>query len=202
MNGHDKWGGNFSHDSSGMLCTPSCRGISPGGFWRSPKAIDASVCDPQMQADSHCPAQARQGCIIRPTISPFALVAHFQRMPQYIYIASNPSMPGLIKIGMTTNDAWRRVGELQSTGVPTPFDLELSVAVENGAHSEQTAHRALGRYRVGRKREFLLLMLQRRLRKSCRSSVDTKLNTPTRSIKLRPLSVRCEKKKPIPFSPD
>jgi len=75
-------------------------------------------------------------------------------MPQYLCIASNPSMPGLIKIGMTTKDAWRRVKGLQSTGVPTPFDLELSVAVENGAHSEQAAHHALRRYRVGKKREF------------------------------------------------
>lgn len=63
-------------------------------------------------------------------------------------------MPGLIKIGMTANDARRRVKELQSTGVPTPFDLELNVAVENGVHSEQAAHRALSRYRVGKKREF------------------------------------------------
>ena len=42
----------------------------------------------------------------------------------YVYILSNPSMPGLLKIGMTRFDPSRRVQELSSaTGVPTPFQL-------------------------------------------------------------------------------
>lgn len=42
----------------------------------------------------------------------------------YVYILSNPSMPGLLKIGMTRFDPTRRVQELSSaTGVPTPFQL-------------------------------------------------------------------------------
>lgn len=42
----------------------------------------------------------------------------------YVYVLSNPSMPGLLKIGMTRFDPSRRVQELSSaTGVPTPFQL-------------------------------------------------------------------------------
>ena len=38
----------------------------------------------------------------------------------YVYILSNPGMPGLLKIGMTRFDPTRRVQELSSaTGVPT-----------------------------------------------------------------------------------
>ena len=42
----------------------------------------------------------------------------------YVYILSNPGMPGLLKIGMTRFDPTKRVQELSSaTGVPTPFQL-------------------------------------------------------------------------------
>ena len=42
----------------------------------------------------------------------------------YVYILSNPGMPGLLKIGMTRFEPTRRVQELSSaTGVPTPFQL-------------------------------------------------------------------------------
>lgn len=42
----------------------------------------------------------------------------------YVYVLSNPSMPGLLKIGMTRFNPSRRVHELSSaTGVPSPFQL-------------------------------------------------------------------------------
>lgn len=42
----------------------------------------------------------------------------------YVYILSNPGMPGLLKIGMTRFDPTKRVQELSSaTGVHTPFQL-------------------------------------------------------------------------------
>ena len=42
----------------------------------------------------------------------------------YVYIAINPSMPNLIKIGKTKKHPTERMQELSSaTGVPTPFHL-------------------------------------------------------------------------------
>lgn len=75
-------------------------------------------------------------------------------MPEYIYILSNPSMPGLVKIGKTTTSPQQRMAELSSTGVPTPFVLELSLEVDDCHASEYAAHVALEKYRVARNREF------------------------------------------------
>lgn len=75
-------------------------------------------------------------------------------MQQYLYILSNPSMHGLIKIGKTTTSPNQRMSELHSTGVPTPFVLELSVEVDDCHASERAAHSALAKYRVAENREF------------------------------------------------
>ena len=45
-----------------------------------------------------------------------------------VYILSNPSMPGLVKIGMTEGDVNERIKQLSSgTGVAEPFVLEASI---------------------------------------------------------------------------
>lgn len=75
-------------------------------------------------------------------------------MNQYIYILSNPSMPGLVKIGKTTTSPDQRVLELHTTGVPTPFVLELSVEVDDCTASERAVHLALQSHRVANNREF------------------------------------------------
>ena len=43
----------------------------------------------------------------------------------YVYILSNESMPGLLKIGYTSCDPRKRAAELFTTGVPEPFRVEL-----------------------------------------------------------------------------
>ena len=44
---------------------------------------------------------------------------------QYVYILSNPAMPGLIKIGYTKNHPGERVKQLsRSSSIPVPFDVE------------------------------------------------------------------------------
>ncbi len=46
----------------------------------------------------------------------------------YVYCMSNPSMPGLLKIGMTERTPDIRLGEanMSNTWIPTPFELELA----------------------------------------------------------------------------
>jgi hypothetical protein len=73
----------------------------------------------------------------------------------YVYLLSNPSMPGLVKIGRTTRDPSRRAHELTSaTGVPTPFRLEGYVRTDDAVRTEAEIHRRMGAERVNRRREF------------------------------------------------
>lgn len=81
-------------------------------------------------------------------------------MSEYIYILSNPSMSGMIKVGKTTNHPNKRMSELRTTGVPTPFVLELSLCVNDCHASERAAHITLDKYRVTGDREFFKISVK------------------------------------------
>ncbi len=72
-------------------------------------------------------------------------------------------MPGLIKVGKTKTHPTRRMSELHSTGVPTPFDLEFSAMVSNCELSEKAAHRALTSFRATGNREFFSISVKKAL---------------------------------------
>lgn len=76
----------------------------------------------------------------------------------YVYILSNPSMPGIVKIGKTTRTIKERAHELYQTGVPTPFIVNDWVLSPNCSELEQRVHGALSDYRVSQSREFSLLI--------------------------------------------
>jgi len=72
-----------------------------------------------------------------------------------VYVLSNPSMPGLVKIGKTSRGSvLMRLGELYSTGVPVPFECEFAGRVIDEHKVEKAFHMAFGPYRVNPKREF------------------------------------------------
>jgi hypothetical protein len=71
----------------------------------------------------------------------------------YIYCFSNPSMPGLLKIGVTTKTPEERVKELFTTSVATPFNIEFSRRVSYPFQKEKVIHRILENYRLP-SREF------------------------------------------------
>ena len=75
-----------------------------------------------------------------------------------VYVFSNPSMPGIVKIGRTSNGekgVEKRRKELsRGTGVAKPFICEGFVFTRNGKALEQKAHEALRDRRVNHKREF------------------------------------------------
>ncbi len=76
-------------------------------------------------------------------------------MEGIIYILTNPIMPGIIKIGKTTQeDVKVRMAQLYSTGVPVPFDCEYAAKVKNIDEVERALHTAFGPDRVNPKREF------------------------------------------------
>lgn len=74
-------------------------------------------------------------------------------MSGFIYILSNESMPGLLKIGYTERHPKERLRELQSTGVPTPFKLEFAVWSKSATWIERLAHREV-KGRQNQNREF------------------------------------------------
>ena len=73
----------------------------------------------------------------------------------FIYILTNVSMPGLIKVGLTTRSPKERAKELNSTGVPTSFEVAACWRVEkNLAYMETKSHQLLKEFRVSSNREF------------------------------------------------
>ncbi len=74
-----------------------------------------------------------------------------------VYLLTNPVMPGLVKIGMTTRkDIDARMKELYSTGVPLPFKCEYACKVKKSecAKLESALHEAFAPYRINANREF------------------------------------------------
>ena len=72
----------------------------------------------------------------------------------FVYVLSNPSMPGLVKIGFTVKVPSERATELGTTGVPTPFDVEFYCLVEDPYMLEKKVHEALASMRQSSDREF------------------------------------------------
>ncbi len=76
----------------------------------------------------------------------------------WVYCLTNESMPGIVKIGMTTRPVDQRVRELSaSTSSPTPFNLRYSWPVNNPALVEAVLHRRLRSVRVNDRREFFAI---------------------------------------------
>lgn len=74
--------------------------------------------------------------------------------PGYVYVMTNPAMPGLVKVGLSTRCPERRCNELASTGVPLPFELQFAVFVPSVHWTERRAHELLAEKRVSQGREF------------------------------------------------
>ncbi len=77
----------------------------------------------------------------------------------YIYVLSNPAMPGLLKIGLTAHKVSKRATELYTTGVPAEFVVEGAWHVPRQSLSvtEAEIHRLLGEHRYNHSREFFVL---------------------------------------------
>jgi len=74
----------------------------------------------------------------------------------FIYVLSNPAMPGLLKIGFTQHsDTQKRVLELsKNTAVPLHFVLEFEQVIENPMQYERLIHARLSQYRLSLDKEF------------------------------------------------
>jgi T5orf172 domain len=73
----------------------------------------------------------------------------------FIYLLSNPAMPGMIKIGFSTDQAAMRAVELsRPTGIPIDFELVYDELVSDCRAVERHLHKRFAAYRVNRRREF------------------------------------------------
>ena len=73
----------------------------------------------------------------------------------WIYMMSNPSLQGMVKIGVTTTSPEQRCKELSSsTSIPTPFELVVAYHVDTPYEVERSVHERLNHLRVSQNREF------------------------------------------------
>lgn len=78
----------------------------------------------------------------------------------YIYIANNPSMPNIIKIGKTTKHPLDRIKELSvPTGIPTPFQVAYYQPCRDIDFVEKEMHKRFDSKRISENREFFLVSL-------------------------------------------
>jgi hypothetical protein len=79
------------------------------------------------------------------------------RMPEIVYLLTNPTMPDLVKIGRTT-DLEARLRQLSThSGVPVPFECFYACEVANSVKVEKALHDAFGDHRINSRREFFRL---------------------------------------------
>lgn len=76
-------------------------------------------------------------------------------MPQIIYVLTNEAMPGIVKVGLTTDSVETRIAQLSAaSGVPLPFECYFAAEVRDCVKTEKTLHQLFGEARVNPRREF------------------------------------------------
>ena len=85
-----------------------------------------------------------------------------ETLGEIVYVLTNPAMPGLTKIGKTTQqDMSSRMNQLYTTGVPVPFECLYACQVKDCGVVESALHMAFGNARVNPKREFFKIEPER-----------------------------------------
>lgn len=80
---------------------------------------------------------------------------------QWVYVLSNPTTPGLLKIGYTKNTPDVRAKQISNaTGVALPYKVEWAFKCFNGEQLEGEVHRYLSEFRVSNQREFFEVTLE------------------------------------------
>ena len=80
---------------------------------------------------------------------------------QWVYVLSNPTTPGLLKIGYTKLNPDERARQISNaTGVALPYNVEWAYKCFNGEQLEGEVHRKLKAYRVNSNREFFQIQLE------------------------------------------
>ena len=79
---------------------------------------------------------------------------------QWVYVLSNPTTPGLLKIGYTTQTPDERAKQISNaTGVALPYKVEWAFKCFDGEQLEGEVHKKLKAFRVNNQREFFQISL-------------------------------------------
>src|SRR5580765_2246808 len=105
----------------------------------------------------------------------------------FIYLLTNPAMPGYVKIGQTTRVPEDRAGELSApTGVPVPFDIEYWCLTRDPVEVESEIHVSLAEHRVRENREFFRVAIAQAIQ-----AIDGKIRpAPSRFVRQAPAQSR------------
>ena len=80
---------------------------------------------------------------------------------QWVYILSNPTQPGLLKIGYTKKLPEERAKQISAaTGVALPYKVEWAYQCFNGEMVEREVHHKLKAQRVNNSKEFFQISLE------------------------------------------
>ena len=80
---------------------------------------------------------------------------------QWVYVLSNPSTPGILKIGYTKLTPEERAKQISSaTGVALPYKVEWAYQCFNGEMVERQVHSKLHSCRVNNNKEFFQINLE------------------------------------------
>ena len=82
-------------------------------------------------------------------------------MTGIIYILTNEAMPGYVKIGKTSTTVEQRMRELDTTGLPLPFECFYAARVADCDTAERLLHDAFDDTRVRARREFFRISPER-----------------------------------------
>lgn len=80
---------------------------------------------------------------------------------QVIYILTNEAMPGYIKIGKTKSNLNGRIRQLDTTGLPLPFECFYAARVDDCDAVEKLLHDAFADSRTRKNREFFQINPER-----------------------------------------
>ncbi len=91
----------------------------------------------------------------------YGLYADMGKGDQWVYVLSNPSTPGLLKIGYTKKLPEERAKQISSaTGVALPYRVEWAYQCFNGETIEREVHHKLKSKRVNNSKEFFQINLE------------------------------------------
>jgi hypothetical protein len=80
---------------------------------------------------------------------------------QWVYVLSNPTTPGLLKIGYTKKLPEERARQISAaTGVALPYKVEWAYKCFNGETVEREVHHKLKSQRVNNSKEFFQINLE------------------------------------------